>query len=106
MMIRQPISGAWRIGLGVASIILTNLVLLPVFVSYLRVDDAYRNKISARSEYLKPMWSSLSHLSDKKPAAAILVVAAILFIFGAWKGPEIKIGDMHQGVPELRSNSR
>ena len=34
------------------------------------------------------------------------VYILVLAVFGAWKAQEIKIGDLHRGVPELRADSR
>lgn len=93
-------------GLGVAAIILTNLVLLPVLMSYLKLDPGYREKLHERARQLEPLWVSLSKISERRPAAIVLVVSAGLFVFGAWKGADVKIGDLHAGVPELRPDSR
>ncbi|MFU8856586.1 MAG: efflux RND transporter permease subunit [Deferrisomatales bacterium] len=92
--------------LGVGSIILTNLVLLPVLLSYATYDDAFRERIRRRSERVNRGWRRLGFLTERRPAAWILTGAAGLFAFGAWKGSDVKIGDLHRGVPELRADSR
>lgn len=92
--------------LGVGSIILTNLVLLPVLLSYIHYDDAFREKMRRRSERVNRGWRRLGFVTERKPAAWILAGAAGLFAFGAWKGSDVKIGDLHRGVPELRADSR
>jgi hypothetical protein len=92
---------------GVASIILTNLVLLPVLACYLKLDmTKYMPRVQRRAEQLAPLWASLSKVATKKPAAIILLIAAGLFAFGYYKGSEVKIGDLQVGVPELRPDSR
>ncbi len=91
--------------LGVAAIILTNLVLLPVLISYLNLGEDYRAKLRHRSDRLHGLWIGLARITDKKPAAIMLGIAALLFVAGYWKGSEVKIGDLHKGVPELRWNS-
>ena len=91
--------------LGVAVIILTNLVLLPVCMSYMRYGKNYRDNLHRRAEKSHVKWVKISRITQPKPAAVVICVAALLGIFGAWKGSEIKIGDMHQGIPELRQNS-
>jgi len=40
-----------------------------------------------------------------KPASAIIFVSLILLTVGVWKAADIKIGDLHRGVPELRAES-
>ncbi|MFK8016927.1 MAG: RND family transporter [Gammaproteobacteria bacterium] len=92
--------------IGVATIILTNLILLPVLMSYITFDDAYKRKLVARAERLEPMWRKLSHMTQKGPATAAMVVALLLVGVGYWKGANIKIGDLQSGVPELRETSR
>jgi uncharacterized protein len=44
--------------------------------------------------------------STRGPATIIIAIAAGLFVFGAWKGSQVRIGDLHAGVPELRPDSR
>ncbi len=92
--------------LGVAVIILTNLILLPVLLSYLSYDDIYRQKLERRSHHMAPLWRMLARLAERKPAAIIVAVSAVLLVFGALKAHDIKIGDLHRGVPELRADSR
>ncbi|MDW7710302.1 MAG: MMPL family transporter [Deferrisomatales bacterium] len=92
--------------LGVGSIILTNLVLLPVLLSYVTYDDAFREKMHRRSDRVNRGWRKMAFLTERRPAAWILAGAAALFAFGAWKGSDVKIGDLHRGVPELRADSR
>ena len=92
--------------LGVAVIILTNLVLLPVLLSYVKYDEIYKLRLKRRSEHMAPLWRVLSRLAERKPATVIVIVAMVLAAFGYWKSQEIKIGDLHRGVPELRTDSR
>ncbi len=92
--------------LGVAVIILTNLVLLPILLSFVHYDDTYRQKLMTRAKLLNQLWERLSYVADRRNATLIVVIAGILAAFGAWKGADIKIGDLHRGVPELRANSR
>ena len=37
---------------------------------------------------------------------ALTGLALVLLIFGVWKGSDVRIGDVHAGVPELRHDSR
>jgi len=92
--------------LGVGAIILTNLVLLPVLLSYVTYDDALRQRMHRRSDRVNRGWRHLGFVTRRKPAAGILLAAAALAAFGAWKGAGVKIGDLHRGVPELRAESR
>ena len=91
---------------GVAAIILTNLVLLPVLLSWVRVDERYREKLHTRARHMERIWRSVSLVTERRPAAVIVAVGLLLGVFGAWKGREVRVGDLHRGVPELRADSR
>ncbi|MBW6510903.1 MAG: MMPL family transporter [Desulfuromonadaceae bacterium] len=92
--------------LGVAVIIMTNLVLLPILLSYVRTGNRYQRRVDQQISLLRPFWRFFEQAAEPKPAMIILTVAVILFGFGLWKGSDVRIGDMHRGVPELRSDSR
>jgi predicted RND superfamily exporter protein len=92
--------------LGVAVIILTNLVLLPVLLSYLTHDKVLMEQLERRSRHLKPLWAKLGRVAEPGPAKVILTIALILTVVGFLGARGIKIGDLHRGVPELRADSR
>ncbi|MFW2439378.1 MAG: efflux RND transporter permease subunit [Arenicellales bacterium] len=93
--------------IGVAVIILTNLFLLPVLLSYLPASESQlQQRLIARVERLKPFWHRLSAFTVNPLATLTIIASLILFGAGIWKGSDIEIGDLEQGVPELRSNSR
>ena len=92
--------------IGVAIVILTDLVLLPVVVSYVHFDAGYRGRVEQRQRWLAALWQRLSGITDRGPALAIVAVAAVLAALGWWKGRETPIGDTQAGVPELRRDSR
>jgi predicted RND superfamily exporter protein len=92
--------------LGVAVIILTDLVLVPVLLSYVGFDDRYQEVLRQRAIKLDRVWSKLGQVTTPRNAAVIVAVAAVLFIVGGWKATQIKIGDLHAGVPELRPDSQ
>ena len=96
---------AMTASIGVAAIILTNLLLLPVLLSYLDLDQVQRNTARERDATLRPFWIRVARVARPGPAAAVLVVAAALFAAGAWYAPEVRVGDEHRGVPELRETS-
>jgi predicted RND superfamily exporter protein len=92
--------------IGVAIVILTDLVLLPVLVSWVIWDDQYKSRVEQRQAKLAVHWHRLARITERKPAAIIIGCALLLGIFGAWKGRETPIGDTQAGVPELRADSR
>lgn len=92
--------------LGVAIVILTDLVLLPVLVSFVKFDEGYRQRVERRQRVLGTAWHRLAGVTKRGPAALIIVLAALLGAAGWWKGRETPIGDTQAGVPELRPDAR
>ena len=92
--------------LGVAVIIVSNLFLLPILLSFQKVHANYQARVSARKVVTNGLWRKVSRIMDPTPSVVILVVAAILGVFAWYKSQEVRIGDLHAGVPELRQNSR
>lgn len=92
--------------LGVMVIILTNLFLLPVLLSYLRFKEEYRAKLIRAAEGRERIWNLFARVTQPKPAMAVIVVALVLLVYGVYEAPKLQIGDLHAGVPELRPDSR
>ncbi len=95
--------------LGVAVIILTNLILLPVLLSITGFGKRYKSfraKRIAREGKPNPLWGALAAFSYRGPAAAAILVGIGLAVFGYFKSQEMKIGDSEAGVPELRPEAR
>ncbi|MDP5040867.1 MAG: MMPL family transporter, partial [Paraglaciecola sp.] len=92
--------------MGVAVIILTNLILLPVLMSFLKLDDKYKQKFAGKEARSDKFWDTIAACSSPKVAAVILVVTAVLFAFGWVESLKMKIGDLHAGAPALHEDSR
>jgi predicted RND superfamily exporter protein len=92
--------------LGVAAIILTNLVLVPVLLSYVELDASYLERLKKRQARLDSLWRAIGAVTERRNAAVVIAIAVVLFIVGGWKATKIKIGDLHRGVPELRADSQ
>ena len=94
---------------GVAVIIFTNLILLPVLLSYTGFGkryEAYRAKRIRKAGKPHPVYAALGAFSRPLPAAGAIVVALVLAVFGWQKAQQMQIGDSEAGVPELRPDSR
>jgi predicted RND superfamily exporter protein len=93
---------------GVAVIILTNLLLLPVLLSWvkMRKPDAYRKRLLAQAQTESWIWAFLANFTQPRRAAIAIAVAVVLLIAGGWKSRDMQIGDSEVGVPELRPDSR
>jgi predicted RND superfamily exporter protein len=91
--------------MGVAVIILTNLILIPVLLSYVEFGEPYRQKLLKRARHMDPLWNVIAVVSRKKPAIIAILIGVLLAALGYWKGSEIAIGDLHDGVPEFHADS-
>ncbi|MGI9288978.1 MAG: efflux RND transporter permease subunit, partial [Pseudomonadales bacterium] len=93
-------------GMGVAVIILTNLVLLPILLSYTGISHSCRKHLQRKSSGEYSQWRSLSAAATRGPARTIALTCAALFVVGIYYGQQQKIGDLDPGAPELRADSR
>ena len=91
--------------LGVAAIILTNLGLLPVLLSYVTINARQRDAALDHDRRLAPLWARFAGVARRGPALVTIGLAVVLMIVGASYAPMVRIGDQHHGVPELRPAS-
>ncbi len=86
--------------IGVALIIITNLIVLPLLLSY--------SGVNSRKPTNKPsiIVTLFSRFSTKSGAIFALISALIIAGFGYTIAQDMKIGDLDAGAPELRPNSR
>jgi predicted RND superfamily exporter protein len=98
--------------IGVGVLILTNLILLPVLLSYIGVSPkaAARSLRAERLEAahggLDKIWSMLDRFVQRRYALAAVAGAAVLVVVGHQVSLHLKIGDLDPGAPELRPDSR
>jgi len=91
---------------GVAMIIVTNLVLLPIVMSYIGISQSgvrHAQKVEASEPKL---WKALSFFANKKVAPFPIVIGIVMAVFGYQMSQGLKIGDLDKGAPELRADSR
>ena len=93
---------------GVAVIIFTNLILLPVLLSWvqLRNPQAYRQRLLEKAQKPSRFWQATARFTEPKRALQAIVAGVLLFIVGFWIAQDMKIGDSEPGVPELRPEAR
>ena len=92
--------------LGVGVVIMTDLVLLPILVSFAHFDPGYADRIRRRQALGAPLWRVLARVATRPVAALLIGAALVLAAAGFLKGRETPIGDTAAGVPELRATSR
>lgn len=92
-------------GIGVAMVVLSNLVLLPVILSYTGVRKRKQPDADGESKRHR-MWQRLAVFSRPRGAYPILAASVALAIVGGIKSLDLKIGDLDPGAPELHADSR
>ncbi|MBU0994612.1 MAG: MMPL family transporter [Proteobacteria bacterium] len=90
--------------IGVAVIILTNLILIPLIMSYLKFADNYDKKMG--TAFQDKLWGTFASFADRKVGKYIVGVACVLFVVGLYFAKDMKIGDLHAGAAALHENSR
>ena len=93
--------------LGVLVIVFTNLILLPVAISYLGISKK-AIEISKRDAVREhPFWRLLSNFANPRVAGISVAIALVVGVSGFWyQKHNLQIGDLDQGAPELRPDSR
>lgn len=98
--------------IGVAVLIFTSLLLMPVALSYVGVGRKaaeralYIDARAAQHRGFGRLWDLLDRFTERKWASAALLVALALGALGIWGSLQLKIGDLDSGAPELRADSR
>ncbi|PMX03082.1 RND transporter [Pseudomonas sp. FW215-R2] len=100
--------------IGVLTLIFTNLILLPILLSYTGVSKAAAQREAENDKFSQldahhtrhPFWAFLDRFTERKWASGAIIVAVILGVAGFAVSLHVKIGDLNPGAPELRPESR
>ncbi|MBC3767503.1 efflux RND transporter permease subunit [Neptunicella marina] len=92
--------------IGVAVIILTNLILLPVLTSYIRLGENYKSRFVNKSLTADKYWRWMSGAATTRNGIIIVVVSLVLFAFGLYQSGKMQIGDLENGAAALHESSR
>jgi predicted RND superfamily exporter protein len=98
--------------LGVAVLIVTNLILIPVLLSYVGVSDSAAARAleaeseAARDKGFNRLFGVLARFVETRWATATVIASALLLLAGYAVSTQLKIGDLDPGAPELRADSR
>ena len=93
---------------GVASIIITNKVMMPIWLTYVSIGDVdkFQAKQAKKEALLAGLFRFLAKITRRGPAIVTLLICAVLLAFSLYKYPDLQVGDAQKGVPELRPDSR
>ncbi|MDJ0751090.1 MAG: MMPL family transporter [Woeseiaceae bacterium] len=97
---------AMTASIGVAVLIFTNLLLMPVLLSYTGLTNYCMRYVRRRQEKPSRLWPFISNFAKPPFAPAAVIAAIVLFAFGFHGGQDLRIGDLDPGAPELRPDSR
>ena len=92
--------------LGVALMIVTNKMLLPVLLSYTHLEEKSLAAARVGPSRFDGVWRRLARFTEPRVAMLVLAAAAVLLAAGTWQARDIKTGDLGRGIPELREDSR
>lgn len=100
VQILQQLAIAAALGVGV--IVLTNLLLLPLLLSFSRP----RDRLAPGAQRMEWFYQALSGLARPKGATVSLLAGLALLTCGALESRMLQVGDLRLGVAELRPDSR
>jgi predicted RND superfamily exporter protein len=91
--------------IGVAVIIVTNLIALPIIMSYVGVTQSAVVNARRSLEHISIVEKFFANFAKPFMAKIALAVGALLFVIGLYFSQFMKIGDLDAGAPELRPDS-
>ncbi|HEY0973504.1 MAG TPA: efflux RND transporter permease subunit [Solimonas sp.] len=93
---------------GMLAIIVTNKILMPIWLTYMNVKDvdAFVQKQEKREAVFNPFFRWLSGITKPVPAAIAILCLALIYGWASWQARGMLYGDAQEGVPELRPDSR
>ncbi|MFQ6371065.1 efflux RND transporter permease subunit [Shewanella sp. YIC-542] len=89
--------------LGVGVIILTNLVLLPLVISFVTLNAP---AVTPGNEPPPKIWQQLARFASPRHAWLIILVTLGLYGAGLSQATRMQIGDLQRGAPALHEDSR
>ena len=92
--------------IGVAYKIVTNLVMLPLAVSYFRFDEAFVERVNRERDRLSSIMGWLLRGFTPRNAALGTLAGAVLFAVAFFQSQGRHIGHLQPGAPELHADSR
>jgi uncharacterized protein len=94
--------------MGMAAVIVTNKVMLPIALTWVRVPNLqrFRRRALLRQELGDRLWRRVAAFATPRAAVPMIAVAALALGWALWKYPELRVGDVQAGVPELKPDSR
>ena len=86
--------------------IVTNLVMLPLAASLLKVDGNYAKNAELHAVRRGRVLRVLAKVAIPRNAAIVLLAAVVVFAVAAWESRDRVVGTLQAGAPELRADAR
>ncbi|MDR3414713.1 MAG: MMPL family transporter [Nevskia sp.] len=94
--------------LGMAAVIVTNKIMLPIVLTWVRLRDLerFRRMQRLRQDMADRLWRNIAAITEARWALLTLGVVLVLLAWSGWMYPRLTVGDALPGVPELKPDSR
>ncbi|WP_256581222.1 MULTISPECIES: RND family transporter [unclassified Pseudomonas] len=98
--------------LGFAMLVITNLILLPVLLSFTGISqEAAKRHLADQQDTIRQLgidrvWKTLDRFTERRWAIVAILVAMALSAFALTERTKLQVGDLEAGAPELRPDSR
>ncbi len=92
--------------LGVAWMIITNKMLLPILLSHISMSRHAVTEEAFQEGRVHRLWQTASRCVQRRRASVIIAASAAILAIGLFQAHNLKVGDYGIGVPELRPESR
>jgi len=91
--------------IGVAVIILTNLILLPVLLTYAKFPKNFADKVEKSTRSQAVLWKFFAGFAQGRTAVKTIAAASVLVVVSLYFAQNMKVGDLQAGAPALRQDS-
>ena len=93
--------------IGASVMLITNKFMLPGLLSWASMRPGTLAKIRQRNERPeRPLFRFLASFADRRRGSGVLLVAALLLVFGWWRSGALIVGDSQAGAPEFWPDAR
>ena len=97
---------AYTATIGVTVMIVTNGMLLPILLSYLKFTPERATKLAGKEAAGDWLWERLGPLATRRVAWVPILAGVVLLAFGISQTRNLHVGDLGKGVPELKEDAR
>ena len=94
--------------LGMAAVIVTNKMMLPIVLTWVRLPDIekFKQRMATRDRIGEKLWRRVAALTQPRWAIPCLCAVGVCLAWAFWMYPRLIVGDTQAGVPELKADSR